>query len=57
MNKLGFKNVHAYTGETSDKNRDKLLEQWKNNEYDIIFATSAFGMGVDKGNVRTIIHS
>lgn len=57
LNKIGFSNVHAYTGETGDKDRESLLESWKNNEFDIIIATSAFGMGVDKSNVRTIIHS
>lgn len=57
LHKLGFSNVHAYTGETGDKDREKLLESWKNNEFDIMIATSAFGMGVDKSNVRTIIHS
>ncbi len=57
MNKIGFSNVHAYTGETGDRDREKLLEDWKNNEFDIMFATSAFGMGVDKSNVRTIVHA
>lgn len=57
LHKLGFSNVHAYTGETSDNDREVLLESWKNNEFDIMIATSAFGMGVDKSNVRTIIHS
>lgn len=53
----GFSNIHSYTGNTSDNDREKLLEDWKNNEFDIIIATSAFGMGVDKSNVRTIIHA
>lgn len=53
----GLKNVFSYTGDTSDKDRNVLLENWKNDEFDIMIATSAFGMGVDKSNVRTIIHS
>ena len=53
----GYKNIHAYTGKTNDEEREKLLEQWKGNEFDVMIATSAFGMGVDKGNVRTIIHA
>lgn len=57
MNKMGFSNVHEYTGKTGDRDREKLLEEWKNNEFDIMFATSAFGMGVDKSNVRTIVHA
>lgn len=57
LNKEGFLNVHTYTGETGDKDRETLLEEWKNNEFDVMIATSAFGMGVDKSNVRTIIHA
>ncbi len=57
LNKQGYSNIYSYTGETSDQDRERLLESWKNNEFDVMFATSAFGMGVDKGNVRTIIHS
>lgn len=53
----GLSNVFTYTGDTKDKERDLLLEQWKNNEFDIMIATSAFGMGVDKSNVRTIVHA
>lgn len=53
----GLNNVYSYTGDTSDKDRNTLLEKWKNNEFDVMIATSAFGMGVDKSNVRTIIHS
>lgn len=53
----GFSNIFAYTGDTNEKDRDLLLEQWKNDEFDVMIATSAFGMGVDKSNVRTIVHA
>lgn len=53
----GLSNIFTYTGDTKDKEREILLEQWKNNEFDIMIATSAFGMGVDKSNVRTIVHA
>ena len=53
----GFSNIHTYTGITNDKDRGSLLERWKNNDFDVMIATSAFGMGVDKSNVRTIIHA
>lgn len=57
LRREGFSNVHTYTGETQDADREVLLEQWKNNEFDVMIATSAFGMGVDKNNVRTVIHA
>ncbi len=53
----GIRNVFAYTGNTNDHDRETLLERWKANEFDIMIATSAFGMGVDKSNVRTILHA
>jgi hypothetical protein len=57
LKKEGFSNIQSYTGDTGDAERESLLEKWKNNEFDVMVATSAFGMGVDKGNVRTIIHA
>lgn len=48
--------VETYTGETSRYDRDILLRKWKENEFDIMVATAAFGMGVDKPDVRTVIH-
>ena len=53
----GFLNVPVFTGETKEKDRDTILSGWKNQEYDIVLATSAFGIGVDKPDVRTIIHA
>lgn len=57
MQKMGFKNICTFTGDTKEYQRDEILKKWKQNEIDIIFATSAFGVGVDKSNVRTIIHA
>lgn len=57
LKEAGFYNIFTYTGLTSDTDRESLLEKWKNNELDVMIATSAFGMGVDKGNVRTILHA
>lgn len=57
LRSMGYSNIYSYTGDTSDTDRETLLERWKENEFDVIVATSAFGIGVDKSNVRTIVHA
>lgn len=53
----GYKNIPIFTGETKDADRDTVLTGWKNHDFDVVIATSAFGIGVDKPDVRTIIHA
>lgn len=38
------------------ENKDKTLKEFLANEADIIVATTAFGMGVDKPNIECVIH-
>lgn len=54
---MGFRNVPTFTGKTKDADRDAILEGWKRHQYDLVIATSAFGIGVDKPDVRTILHA
>ena len=51
----GYNNIAVFTGETEGSLREELVRKWRENEIDIMVATSAFGMGVDKADVRTII--
>jgi ATP-dependent DNA helicase RecQ len=52
----GYKSIEVFTGSTGDAERERIINQWNNDEIDIIVATSAFGMGVDKRDIRTVIH-
>lgn len=53
---IGFSNVETFTGKTKTKDRERIIKEWASDEYDIIIATSAFGVGVDKNDVRTVLH-
>jgi len=52
----GYGNVRTFTGETKTDDRNSLIEDWSKNKYDLMVATSAFGVGVDKPDVRSVIH-
>ena len=55
LNSLGFKATY-YHGGLSSKEKDKNMQSWMNEEVQVILATNAFGMGIDKANVKTVIH-
>jgi ATP-dependent DNA helicase RecQ len=45
-----------YHGGLSMKEKDKHMQLWMNEEAQVMVATNAFGMGIDKANVKTVIH-
>ena len=53
---LGFKNTRIFTGKTNSDERKKIIDEWVNDDFDLMVATCAFGVGVDKKDVRTVIH-
>ena len=55
LQSLGFKATFYHGGLTS-KEKEKNMNLWMNEEVQIMVATNAFGMGIDKSNVKTVIH-
>ena len=53
----GFVQTESFHGETKGADRRRLLLDWRENRIEIMVATSAFGMGVDKADVRTVVHA
>jgi len=45
-----------YHGGITNKEKQERLQQWTDGQKEIIIATTAFGMGIDKANVKTVIH-
>ncbi|OBG27753.1 recombinase RecQ [Mycobacterium sp. 852002-51057_SCH5723018] len=49
--------VAAYHAGMSAADRDEVHAGFRDDEYEIVVATSAFGMGIDKPNVRFVAHA
>ena len=56
--KLGERGMQVpmYHGGMTDKDRERMQNRFMNREVDLVVATNAFGMGVDRGDVRFVIH-
>jgi ATP-dependent DNA helicase Q1 len=46
----------SYHSDVSTAQRTKIHHQWLSEEIQVVVATVAFGMGIDKPNVRFVIH-
>ena len=45
-----------YHAGMSGEQRDKIQSKWKQGSLRVVVATTAFGMGIDKPDVRTVLH-
>ncbi len=55
LNDNGITSEHFHAG-LSNINKDNRQKNWKENKTRVIVATNAFGMGIDKADVRVVIH-
>ncbi|MEC5172132.1 RecQ family ATP-dependent DNA helicase [Chryseobacterium nepalense] len=52
---LGF-NCAYFDSDLKAKEKDEILENFTNGNVKIIFATNAFGMGIDISDIRCVVH-
>jgi ATP-dependent DNA helicase RecQ len=55
LESLGFTATY-YHGGMASKEKANAMALWMDEKVQVIVATNAFGMGIDKANVKTIIH-
>lgn len=55
LNKNGI-TAAAYHGGLKKEDKSKKFERWLTNQTSVMVATTAFGMGIDKPDVRIVIH-
>lgn len=51
-------NIHVefYSGKASNAHKQRVQQNFKKNEFPLLVSTKAFGMGIDKPNIRYTIH-
>jgi ATP-dependent DNA helicase RecQ len=55
LSSMGYAAIH-YHGGLDRREKDRNMQAWLDGDVQVMVATNAFGMGIDKPDVRTIIH-
>ena len=53
----GYGRLACFHGETGGTERKRIIDDWVDDRLDGVVATSAFGVGMDKADVRAVIHA
>ena len=53
----GYRRLAVFTGDTHGAERKRIVEDWATGRLDLVVANAAFGLGVDKSNVRSVLHA
>lgn len=56
LRKNGLPNVDYFHAGLAAKEKNLRQNTWKNSDNQVLISTNAFGMGIDKENVRFVIH-
>ncbi|WP_258066196.1 RecQ family ATP-dependent DNA helicase [Pseudoclavibacter sp. RFBA6] len=51
------RHVAAYHAGLKVSERRAVQDRWRDGDLDVVVATSAFGMGIDRGDVRFVLHA
>ena len=54
-NENGIKAL-SFHGDLSGKERQEIIKEFREGDTNLVFATNAFGMGIDLPNIRVVIH-
>ncbi len=57
LKELGCSRIGKVTGDTPDSERGRVIKDWKDGHIDLVVGTSAFGLGIDNSNVRSVVHA
>lgn len=49
-------NAMCFHGDMTAKERMEIIEKYKSDQVNLVFATNAFGMGIDIPDIRVVIH-
>ena len=57
LQERGYRRLGLIHGASTETQREQALAAWRNDDVDLMVATSAFGLGVDKRDVRAVLHA
>src|SRR5262249_37091367 len=55
--KMGINRRGCVHGDTPPDEREIVINKWRAGDIDCVIATSAFGLGMDKSDIRAVIHA
>ncbi|HEX8603332.1 MAG TPA: helicase-related protein, partial [Pseudoduganella sp.] len=53
----GLRRMRVVHGKSSDTYRSETVKAWSTGDVDLVIGTSAFGLGIDYAQVRSVIHA